>query len=103
MPTEIRWLPKAERDLSDIAAYYRHISPSLVTSFDREVERILTQLREFPLTATAVTPTLRRYCLSQFPFAVYYRSSSESLTVAAVLPQRADPRWINRTLSSRRP
>ena len=103
MPTEARWLPKAERDLSDIAAYYRRISPSLVDAFDREVERILTQLREFPLTATAVTPSLRRFCLSQFPFALYYRPSSELLTVAAVLPQRADPRWISKTLSSRLP
>jgi plasmid stabilization system protein ParE len=58
---EIRWLSQAERDLTDITAYYARIAPSLVDSLENEMERCLKQLREFPFSAPEVTSLVRRY------------------------------------------
>jgi plasmid stabilization system protein ParE len=56
---EIRWLSQAERDLTDITAYYARIAPSLADSLENEVERGLTQLSEFPFSAPEVTSSVR--------------------------------------------
>ncbi len=98
---EILWLSQAECELCDITAYYARIAPSLADSLANEVERGLTQLGEFPFSAPEVTSSVRRYCLTQFPFAIYYRPSHGVVLVAAVFPQRADPRLLHRKLSRR--
>ena len=99
--TEVHWLPKAERDLNGMTSCYFRISPALADTLQHEVEQIVVQLRQFPLSYASVATNLRRACLNRFPFAIFYRSSSNRVTIAAVLPQRSDPHFIRRSLQKR--
>lgn len=101
MTTEVHWLPQAEYDLRAVADYYDQISPHVVGSLHREIHRLLEHITAFPDSATAVTANLRRICLTRFPFALYYRPVGERIIIAALLPQRASPQAVHRSLVNR--
>lgn len=101
MATETHWLRQAEHDLAAVTDYYQQISPGLVTSLRDDIKRTLQQLQSFPQSAPLVNRKLRRICLTRFPFALYFRFADEKIVVAALLPQRIDPKRVTSTLARR--
>lgn len=91
--------PFAEADLEDAARWYEGERAGLAERFLDDVDQTTARVRERPLQFPSVSGDVRRALLYTFPYAVYFRTSDETLVVLAVLHLRRNPKvWQRRTL-----
>jgi plasmid stabilization system protein ParE len=83
--------PLAEDDVVGAAQWYHGEQGDLSERFLNDVDRTLARVRERPLQFPTVADEVRRALLHNFPYAVYFRTSSEAVTVLAVLHLRRNP------------
>ena len=89
--------PLAEADLEDAARWYDDERAGLADRFLSDVDRTFARIRERPLQFPAVAGDVRRALLHTFPYAVYFWTSDEVVTVLAVLHLRRNPKvWRGR-------
>jgi plasmid stabilization system protein ParE len=89
--------PLAEADLEDAARWYHDERAGLGERFLGDVDRTFARIRERPLQFPAISGDVRRALLHTFPYAVYFSTSEEMVTVLAVLHLRRNPKvWRGR-------
>jgi plasmid stabilization system protein ParE len=89
--------PLAEADINSAAQWYENERPGLTARFLADLDRTLTQIEERPLQFPAIADGIRRALLHTFPYAVYFRLSTEAVNVLAVLHLRRHPQtWLGR-------
>ncbi len=79
-----RFLDPALHELADAAAFYADGSERLSLDLQKEMNRALEHLREFPLSAPPIDAVYRSYKLRCFPFLLVYRVTDTELVIVAV-------------------
>ena len=83
--------PLAEADLEDAAGWYDGEQGGLAERFLDDVDRTFARVRERPVQFPTVAGGVRRALLHNFPYAIYFRTSGETVTVLAVLHLKRNP------------
>jgi plasmid stabilization system protein ParE len=89
----------ASDDLDEAFRWYEAQRPGLGEAFLEELEAMLALVVEQPEAWPLVAAPHRRALMTRFPYAVYYRVTSEWVQVLAVFHVRRDPRRLRRRLS----
>ena len=90
--------PLAESDVDDAATWYESRQAGLGLRFVDAVDHVLERIHIAPLQFPSVHLAVRRALLQNFPYAVYFRVTNETVVVLAVLHLRRDPRtWRTRS------
>jgi len=88
----------AERELNDAARYYERESPGLGADFIDEVERCTASITRHPIAGAIVHDDVRRRLVRRFPYALLYRTVSDTIRILAVMDLRRRPAyWVGRT------
>ena len=88
----------AERELSDAARYYEGERPGLGADFIDEVERCAGSIARHPAVGATVRNGVRRRFLRRFPYALLYRTTTDTIRILAVVNLRRRPTyWVGRT------
>ena len=81
---QIRFLPEADTDLAEARVWYglqrAGLDVELMHRIDETIQRISRAPRRFPL----IHRHLRRAIVRQFPFAVFYKVTTNEIVVFAV-------------------
>ena len=96
----IRVLQSARRTIAEGIRFYERQEAGLGAYF---LNSMMSELRSLRIYAGSHqryddTPYLRMVCKT-FPYSIYYRIDGKAALVYAVLDDRRDPRWLNRTLN----
>ena len=98
MTHRVRLRKEARDDLNEAASWYEERRSELGGEFLDEVRAALERISIAPLVYPAVYRGLRRSLLRRFPFAIYFRTSAEVVTVVAVMHgSRSPATWQVRT------
>ena len=81
----------ALQELREAATFYSQESPKLGEAFLKEVERALSQLREFPNSCPLVSRTVRKKVLRRFPYKILYSLHSNEIRILAIAHQKRRP------------
>jgi plasmid stabilization system protein ParE len=94
---KLEFLPAAEQDLIDAAAYYESDLRGLGYEFMLEAQRVTRVLIEQPLLGKKIDQVHRRIPLRRFPYALIFRHDRDVIRVVAVAHHRRRPRyWAGR-------
>lgn len=86
--TTVELSPAARRELLDAQAFYAAITPVLGERFASTIDAALQRIAVSPTTWPRVSPRLRRYVVSVFPYAILYRVETGHVLVTAIAHQR---------------
>ena len=87
----------ALREVEDAQAWYEERSLLAGSAFLRELSVAVQRIRQAPNRYPSAEAGSRRILLERFPFAVYYRVTSDTLTIVAVAHQKRRPGyWSSR-------
>jgi plasmid stabilization system protein ParE len=81
---------EAQADIALAVASFRDISPSLAVQFGEELERVYTNITEYPELYPVVYKTFRRGLLRKFPYSVFYTLAKSFILVVGVVHQARD-------------
>lgn len=98
-----RFLPEAEAEFAEAAAFYEAAEPGLGLAFAQEVERTVDRICAFPESGATLGTVVRRAIVSNFPFLIVYRIGSGEILIAAVAHQRRRPGYWRRRSDVSRP
>jgi plasmid stabilization system protein ParE len=99
----LRLHPEANAELATSAEWYERRQPGLGSAFSSAVFRALDTIEEHPDSWPAwpgvhQTPPIRRFLLSDFPFAVPYVVLEDGVVILAVAHVRRRPGfWLKRS------
>lgn len=92
-----RFLPQAERDLSDAVDYYEMCQPGLGSDFLIEIRQTIARILEYPDGWTQVSANGRRCLTNRFPYEIIYAIEDDTVLILAVANQHRHPEfWKNR-------
>ncbi|HEV8434774.1 MAG TPA: type II toxin-antitoxin system RelE/ParE family toxin [Thermoanaerobaculia bacterium] len=94
MTTRVIIRPEASADIRSARRWYRSISLQLAEDFLEELRRSIDAALERPRTFPVVYRTFRRVLLHRFPYALFFDTEEERITVVAVLHGARDPGLI---------
>jgi toxin ParE1/3/4 len=80
----VRFVPEADEELSEAAAYLFERSPRAAQRFLLDVDETVKLLRRFPRLGSPLRRDLRRFLLKVFPYRIIYRIEGEAIVVYAV-------------------
>ncbi len=86
--TRVELSPAARRELLDARAFYAAVTPALGKRFEATIDTVLRRIAASPTTWPQVSPRLRRYVVSEFPYSVLYRFADDHVLVVAIAHQR---------------
>ncbi len=97
MAAAFRLQSGAEGDLADALLWYEDQAAGLGVEFFRAVEARFAAIQRNPELYPVVYRGVRRALVRRFPYSIYYRVESGSITVLACLHSRSHPRhWESR-------
>lgn len=83
--------PLAEADLDEAKTWYNKQRTGLGDDFLECVDEAFAQIVQWPKLGTNVYKDLRRKLVRRFPYAVFYRTDDDQITVVAVYNCKRDP------------
>ena len=87
----------AQQELDDAVAYYDGVSMRLGNHFIEEVERVISQILNFPKACPELSPSTRRCRIKRFPYGVIYRVGKDEIEIIAVMHFSREPNyWVDR-------
>lgn len=86
--TRVELSPAARQELLDARAFYAAVTPALGQRFESTIDAVLQRIASSPTTWPQVSPRLRRYVVSEFPYSVLYRCVRDHVLVVAIAHQR---------------
>jgi len=93
----VRFLPPAEQELKDAAAWYEAQAPKLGQAFLDLVEKATEGVAANPKLGPVVKGSVRRRLVVRFPYALLYRETRTEILVLAVMHLRRRPMyWTGR-------
>lgn len=94
-----RFLPQAERDLSDAVDYYEMCQFELGTEFLIEIRKTVAHILEYPDGWTQVSDNARRCLTNRFPYEIIYAIEDNTILILAVANQHRHPDfWKKRSV-----
>jgi plasmid stabilization system protein ParE len=93
----VEFHPSAVREVEEAQAWYEERSLFAASAFLREMSIAVRRLRETPALYPLAEAGTRRMLLDRFPYTIYYRIESQTLTIVAVAHQKRRPGyWSSR-------
>lgn len=83
--------PRALAEAESAARLYEGVRPGHGNLFRREVDHVLTMVREHPGLYQQLDSECRRAFLRCFPFVVLHLANADAIQVVAVMPTQSDP------------
>ena len=96
MTRAVVFRPQAEHEALDVRRWYEARRAGLGNEFGAEVDAVVARIAENPLLFPRVRGETRRAVLTRFPYALYFRLTTESVVVLAVHGRRDPSRWHSR-------
>ena len=94
-PVVLRRAAQAEFD--DAADWYEAKRAGQGAAFTAAVRQVLVDLRAWPEAHPVVSGDIREALVSRYPYAIYYRSEPNQITVLAIFHTARDPAvWQSR-------
>ncbi|MGH9656103.1 MAG: type II toxin-antitoxin system RelE/ParE family toxin [Bryobacteraceae bacterium] len=94
MKLPVVWIPEAESDLADAAAWYASIGPDLGERFSQVVGQTIELIARNPLAWQVIHKQIRRAGLWRFPYGIFFRVETDRIVVIACMHGRRNPkRW----------
>ena len=90
MTFEIIVSREARGDIAEGVGEYRAISPTLSERFAEELERVYSDISEYPEMYPVVYKNFRRALLHKFPYSVFYTVERFNILIAGVIHQSRD-------------
>jgi plasmid stabilization system protein ParE len=87
----VRYTLAAQRDLYGVAEYYEQQRPGLGLAFLSEVDACIELILANPLMSQEIAQGMRRSLTRKFPYAVYYRYTSNNIIVLGVFHSSRSP------------
>ena len=87
------FLPQAEEEMLEAAAFYESKLPGLGSAFLAEVQRLIEVVLDQPQIGQEIAPPLRRVLLRRFPFLLIYAPHADEIVIVAVAHQRRRPAY----------
>jgi plasmid stabilization system protein ParE len=89
--------PAAQREIDDAQSWYEERSTLAASAFLQELSIAIQRIRQTPERYPAADAGTRRILLERFPFTIYYRVKSGTLTVVSLAHQKRRPGyWSSR-------
>lgn len=89
--------PDAQADFISAVWWYQQIDPNLANRFTGDALATLHRIARYPYSYALIEGTVRRGCLKQFPYLIYYSLAVDGISVIAVVHERrADTVWADR-------
>lgn len=76
--------PEAENDVIEAARYYEECRAGLGGEFLGEVDEAVNLVQKDPRRFVVVEDDIHRHSLKRFPYAIFYRVTSDSLRILVV-------------------
>ena len=93
----VEFHPSAQREAEAAQAWYEERDPLAASAFLRELSIGIQRIRQSPDRYPAAEAGTRKILLDRFPFTIYYRLKSDTLTVVAVAHHKRRPGyWSSR-------
>jgi len=93
-----RFLPLAEQEMSEAAAFYEAKTSGLGRNFLDDVQQAIDRLRTHPQSGVEVADRLRSTLLHRFPFSLIYAVEPDGLLIISLAHHRRRPGyWRSRT------
>lgn len=88
---------RARAEIEEAFEWYRVRSPGAAADFLRAIDQALANIAAAPEHCPVVRGHLRRMLLSRFPYAVYFKSYSRTISVVGVIHGHRHPdTWRSR-------
>jgi plasmid stabilization system protein ParE len=91
--------PDAEAELIDAAQFYERRVPGLGARFLDAVDDAVRTIQQAPQRWRILEADVRRYLVSQFPYAIYYRALPDELRILAFKHHSRHPDYWRYRLS----
>ena len=89
--------PAARAELIEAEDWYEAQQRTLGSRFRREVEAVVSRIRENPFQFPTVFQDAQRARLRKFPYSLFFRAETDTLIVIACFHASRDPlRWQQR-------
>lgn len=85
--------PLADADAVAAKAWYAGYSPEAADRFVDALAEVVSLISEYPQAFQLVAGEIRRAVLRRFPYAVYYRSTTDAVIVLAVHGRQDPAHW----------
>jgi plasmid stabilization system protein ParE len=97
MPAELVFAPEAVADLADAYSWYEERRAGLGEDFLLCVEATLETICRAPAVYAAVDLNCRRALVRRFPYAIFFESDQDTVTVYAIFHTARNPeKWKRR-------
>ena len=90
MTLEILISREAGADIAEAIGEFNYISPALSARFGAELERVYSNVSEYPQMYPVVYKNFRRALLRRFPYSVFYIVEKTFILVVGVVHQARD-------------
>lgn len=97
MPREVVFRPQAEGDAVAVHAWYESRRAGLGREFGQAVETLVARIVGNPFLFQRVHGDTRRAVMSRFPYAIYFRPTSDEIVVLAIHGRQHESRWQERS------
>jgi hypothetical protein len=94
---QVVFRPEAEDEVLEAREWYETRRSGLGKELAQVIDEMVSRIVENPLAYQRVHKETRRAVLSRFPYAVYYRFTSEDIVVQAVQGRQHSARWQSRS------
>jgi plasmid stabilization system protein ParE len=96
---EVQVRRAAELDIAEAQVWYETQQAGLGAEFHSEISRVIDQLAASPLIYQVVHRDIHRAIVRRFPYLVWYRVTTEVVTILACTYAGRDPRFVRARLS----
>ena len=90
MTREILFSREARADIAEALRGFNDISPALSARFEAELERVYTNVVDYPQMYPVVYKNFRRALLRRFPYSVFYIAETFFILIVGVVHQARD-------------
>ena len=92
--TDLILLLQADHDIQAAFERYEDYQEGRGEVFMRQLDAVLTMLRQHPELAPVYAGPYRRMLIRDFPYGVFYQAQPAHVVVAAIMDLRQDPQSI---------
>src|SRR5687767_558380 len=85
------FLPPAQRELAEAAAYYESREAHLGEEFIVEVHAAIRRIRSHPEAWTEIDPGVRRCRTNRFPYGIIYITDGDRMIIVSVMHLHRHP------------
>lgn len=97
MDADLIIVPEVEHDLAEAYAWYENRQPGLGEEFLTRVDAAIRTIRRNPEAHPTVHKSYRRALIRRFPYAVFYKDVTDTITIYCVFHTARDPKkWRKR-------